>query len=949
MAVLNIKTNNYLLHSMIKIKDLIECAKEHNISALTITDNNMYGALEFYNECIKNNIKPIIGLEISMPEKIVLYAKNYDGYKNLMKLTTIKSEKQLEEKDLLKYSDNLICIIPYESRVHYSTLNKIYEDLFVSYKSDEEKSKINLKNKLYMKEILCIKKEDEKYLKYLEAIKEGKNYLEIEEFKDVSLLPIKEDNIIEKMCDIKIKMHMDLLPVYTDSSYEYLKKQCIIGMKRIFGTSAPKRYAVRLKQELEVIKNMGFCDYFLVVQDYVKYAKENGILVGPGRGSAAGSLVSYTLDITTIDPLKYDLLFERFLNQQRVTMPDIDIDFEDDRRIEVIDYCVKKYGEKKVALIITFGTLASKQAVRDVGRTLDIDLKKIDTLSKMLDPRKTLKQNLTDRVKNYITNNPELKKVYKIALKFEGLKRHTSIHAAGVVMSKKDLDESLPMDKIEGLYISEYDKDYLEDLGLLKMDFLGIKNLTMINNILKEIDDLSFDTIKEDDRKALDIFKNVNTKGIFQFESPGMINFLKKLRPDTFNDIIAALALFRPGPMKNIDSYIRRKRKIEKIDYFHDDLKDILKPTYGIIVYQEQIMQIASTLAGYTFQEADILRRAMSKKKQDILIKEEEKFIKGAQKKGYEKSLAKKVYDLIFKFAEYGFNKSHTVAYAMISYKMAYLKAHYPKIFMKHLLNNSINSVSKTKEYISECQKYGIKIKEPNINYSSKTYTIIDEKILYPLTNIKNVGINAVNIILEEREKGRFKDIFDFVRRCYKGSVTSKTIESLIYSGSLDNLGYNRKTLIDNLETIINYAEISSLDDEIFKPELEEQREYAKEEILKFELDYLGIYLKDHPVTTYKRNNSSVDLKDIKMYFDKVVNVIVYTEKIRIVDTKKGEKMMFISTSDELDKIDIVVFPKVFNNIKEIKEGDILKIKGRVQKRFNEYQIVAQSITVLNK
>lgn len=947
MAVLNIKTNNYLLHSMIKIEDLIEVAKQNNLKTLSIADDNMYGALQFYNACIKNDIKPIIGLEISIPEKIILYAKNYDGYKNLMKITTIKNERKLEEKDLFKYSDNIICIIPYESKMHYNLLNKIYEDLFISYTDESQRENINLENKFYMREILCIKKEDEKYLKYLKAIKEGKKYLEIEDIKDVSLLPIRDENTIENLCNLKIKMHMDLLPVYTASSYEYLKKQCIEGMKRIFGSSVKKKYAIRLKNELEIINKMGFCDYFLVVQDYVKYAKENGILVGPGRGSAAGSLVSYALDITTIDPLKYDLLFERFLNPERVTMPDIDIDFEDDRRGEVIDYCVQKYGSKKVALIITFGTLASKQAIRDVGRTLDIDLKKIDFLSKMIDSKKNLRQNLTQNVKTYLENNRDLKTVYKIALKLEGLKRHTSIHAAGIVMSKENLDETLPLDKMEDLYVSEYDKDYLEDLGLLKMDFLGIKNLTMINNILKEIDDLTFDNIPEDDKQALNIFKTVNTNGIFQFESPGMVNFLKKLLPDNFNDIIAALALFRPGPMKNIDSYIRRKRGLEKIDYFHEDLKEILKPTYGIIVYQEQIMQIASTLAGYSFQEADLLRRAMSKKKQEILIKEKDKFIKGAIKKGYDKDLAQKVYDLIFRFAEYGFNKSHTVAYAMISYKMAYLKAHYPKIFMKHLLNNAINSLPKTKQYIYECQKYGIKVKGPNINYSENTYRIIDGKIIYPLTNIKNVGITSANKILKERANGYFKDIFDFIKRC--GNLPSNTIENLIYSGALDSFNYSKKTLIKNLESLKNYGEISSLDDEIFKPEIEEYKEYSMEEILKFELELLGLYLTEHPVTKYKQNLKTVELKDINMYFDKIIDVITLTDKIRIIDTKKGEKMMFLTVSDELDKKEVVVFPRVLNSIREIKENDILKIRGRVQKRYDEYQIIAQNITILNR
>ncbi len=954
MVPLNIKTDGYLLYSMIKIKDLIKVAKENNLKALTITDNNMYGAIEFYKECKKNNIKPIIGLEVSLPEKIILYARNYSGYKNLIKITTIKSEKQITIDDLNKYSNDLLCIVPFESRSHYNSLKKIYDIIFVSYKNEEEKQKIKLDNKLYMHEILCINKEDEKFLKYLKAIKEGKTHLEIEDFKGVSLLPINNDNLnnekIIELCNLEIKMHKDLLPIYTENdSYEYLKQECIKGMKRLFGASAPKKYAVRLKEELEIIKKMGFCDYFLIVEDYIRYAKENGILVGPGRGSAAGSLVAYTLDITTIDPLKYNLLFERFLNPERVTMPDIDVDFEDTRREEVINYCVQKYGSKKVALIIAFGTLAAKQAIRDVARVLEIEQKKVDILSKMLDTGKTLKDNYKGEVKNFIEINKELKPVYQIATKFEGLKRHTSLHAAGVVMSKYDLDENLPLDKNSGIYVSEYDKDYLEELGLLKMDFLGLKNLTLITNILKEIKGLTFDSIKEDDKETLNIFKTVNTTGIFQFESPGMINFLKKLKPDTFDDIVAALALFRPGPMKNIDSYIRRKRNEEKIDYFHEDLKQILKPTYGIIVYQEQIMQIASVMAGYTFAEADLLRRAMSKKKEEILIKEKDKFVQGAVKRGYDKNLAIKVYDMIFKFADYGFNKSHSVAYAMISYRMAYLKAHYPKIFMKHLLSLAINSETKTKEYIYECKKYKIDVQKPDINLSTSTYEIINDKIIYPLTNIKGVGVNVAKAILDERKKGKFKDIFDFVSRCYKKSVTSKTIESLILAGAFDSFNITKKTLIENLEVITNYGEIGTyLDDDIFKPVLENKEEYTNYEMMNFEREIFGFYLSNHPITQYKDNDNYIELKNISTYFDRQIEVIIYIDKTRTINTKNGETMMFITGSDELAKVDIVVFPKVYNINSNLKEGDIIKLRGKVEKRYDEYQIIASNIIKLN-
>lgn len=955
-APLNIKTCNSFLKSMIKIDDLIKIAKEHNIKALTITDDNMYGVIEFYNTCTKNDIKPIIGLEINISSKIILYAMNYDGYKNLMKITTLKSEGELNIDILAHYSNNLICLLPYESKDLYSELSKIYKYIFLTYQNQEEKDKIKTENKLYMNEILCIKKEDEKYLKYLKAIKEGVSVKEIEEIQNKSLFSLEKDSknneLIVSLCNLEIKKHQDLLPVYDENkdAYTELKKECIKGMKRIFGSAAPKKYALRLKHELEIINKMGFCNYFLIVADYINYAKTHNILVGPGRGSAAGSLVSYTLNITAIDPLKYNLLFERFLNPERITMPDIDVDFEDTKREEVIKYCIDKYGEKKVALIVTFGTLAAKQAIKDVARTLDINLQKTDNFTKLIDSRLYLKENYQfSKVKRYLEMNPEFKTVYKIALKFEGLKRHTSLHAAGIVMSKYNLDENIPLDKNHGVYATEYDKDYLEELGLLKMDFLGLKNLSLIANILDEIKTIEFDTIKEDDEKALEIFKNVNTTGIFQFESEGMKKFLHKFRPETFEDIVSALALFRPGPMKNIDSYIRRKRGLEKIDYLHENLKPILKLTYGIIVYQEQIMQIANIMAGYSMAEADLLRRAMSKKSEAILLKEKDKFIKGSIKNGYDESLAHKIYDLIFKFADYGFNRSHSVAYAMISYRMAYLKAHYPLVFMKNLLSSAINSETKTKEYIYECTKNGITIAKPNINISDMMYIKVDNKIVFPLTNIKNVGVNAAKAIIEERKNGKFKDIFDFICRCYKGPVNSKTIENLIYAGAFDSFGYTKKTLIQNLDIIINYSEIGSyITDDTFKPELEEFKEFSKRELMQKEEEIFGFYLTAHPVTEYKKNNPNViEAKDIGNYFDKTVEVIVSVDRIKRLTTKKNEQMMFITGSDELSQIDIVVFPRVYEISPEIEIGDILDIKGKIEKRYDQYQIITNKIIKL--
>ncbi len=944
---LNIKTHNCLLSSMIKISDLIRTAKENDLKTLTITDNNMYGAVDFYKACKKANIKPIIGLQINLPEVVILYARNYQGYQNLMHLSTIMTERDISVDDLYKYSSNLVCIVPYTSKDKYNEIKKVYEYIFIGYKNDEEFNKIKANNKVYMHEILCLRKEDEKYLKYLFAIRTG--VLE-DEISDVSLLPLKNideknNHLINELCNLELKFHQDLLPKYTDNdAYEILKKECISGMKNIFGTSAPKKYATRLKYELAVIKKMGFCDYFLIVADYIRYAKEHDILVGPGRGSAAGSLVSYVLGITTIDPLKYDLLFERFLNPERVSMPDIDVDFEDSRRSEVINYCINKYGMKKVAAIITFGTLGPKQVIRDVARVLEVSLKKTDELAKFLNTNLSLEENLKNKkVQNFLNINPELKEVYNIATKFEGLKRHTSLHAAGIVMSKYDLDDYIPLDKShKDFYSTEFSMEYLEELGLLKMDFLGLKNLSLITDILKEVN-LKFDDIPEDDPKALKIFTDVNTAGIFQFESSGMINFLKKFKPKNFEEIVAALALFRPGPMKNIDLYIKRRNGEEKVDYMHPDLEDILKPTYGIIIYQEQIMRIANVMAGFSYGEADILRRAMSKKKEDVLLKEREHFINGAINHGYDKELANKIYDLIFRFASYGFNRSHAVSYAMISYRMAYLKAHYPKVFMKHLLSSVQGSEVKTKEYLYECHKLGLRVAPPNINLSENNYVIQNGRIFFPFTVIKGFGQNVARSIMEQREKGKFKDIFDFTRRC---DVGEKTLEKLILAGAFNGMGYNKKTLVSNLEIINNYGDVGVyLEDDIFKPELELEQEFTSQELMKYELELFGFYVSESPVTMYKKKLPNiVGLEEISDYFDKSIEVIGVVSKARQIMTKNKEEMMFLTISDELSKAEIVLFPNVYRNIKPIKINDILYIRGRVKKRFADLQIEATGV-----
>lgn len=955
----NIKTDASLLKSLIKIDDLIDRAKILDLKALTITDDKMYNVIEFYQKCIKANIKPIIGLEITISNyPILLYAKNNEGYSNLIHLSS------LENIDFENLKDNgLLVIIPFNSINISEQIENIFSDVYYGYTKEEEYQKIKDKKSIYVNPIHFLEASDAIYMPYLNSIRTGEPlqsnypmyYLKSkEEYQKLEKNINYHQEIFEK-CNVTIEKRNDLLPIYEcpehQDSFIYLKKLCLEGTQKKLGNIVPKIYQERLKMELDVINEMGFCNYFLIVYDYVKFAKEHNILVGPGRGSAAGSLVSYVLDITDIDPIRYKLLFERFLNKMRITMPDIDIDFEFLRREEVIDYCISKYGSKKVAGIITFGTLGAKQALRDVARTLDVQPSKIEQLTKVIDSKIPLLENFKNKNVKQILQDKELLQIYQVALHLEGLKRHTSIHAAGIIMSSVDLDEVVPIEKRKNMYVTGYSMEYLEGLGLLKMDFLALETLTTIQNILESINKdgkiIELDEIPLNDAKTFELFQNGNTLGVFQFEKPGMINFLRKLKPKNFEDIFAALALYRPGPMDNIDSYIRRKEGKEQIDYIDSSIEEILKPTYGIIIYQEQIMQIACTLAGYTMGEADILRRAISKKKENVLLDEKEKFISKTINMGHSKETASKVFDYILKFASYGFNRSHSVAYAMLSYKMAYLKAHYNDHFMRCLLTSAIGSVVDTKDYIEECKNNHIEILTPNINESGKVYLVTDKGILYPLSNIKNIGYTIVDAILEERKKGLFKDIYDFIKRTDRKMVNKKVLESLILSGTFDCFNINRKTLKDSIDIIMNYGEvIKDLNEEYtLKPVLEIEEEYTNTEKMEHELELFGFYLSHHPIVeSRKQYPTAVPLKNIEHYFDKIIDVVILVETYKPIENKNNQKMAFLLGSDESKKLDFVLFPNVYEVVPLIKKGDILLIRGKIEKRFDKYQMVVNNL-----
>ena len=945
---ISIKTDYSILSSMIKISDLLSYAVKSNISLLGIIDDNLSSSIEFILGCQKNNIKPIIGLETNLNGNILyLYAKNEKGLKGLFKLNTYLLDNDLNIVELTKYINDLIIIIPYQSINLYDDLAKL-TITFIGYSDEEEKKNalVISNNIIYFNLVLALNKDDTKYLNYLNMVRDN---ISKEDYTNIdysgNYLKVGDYTNFTNLINIKLSVNKNLIPHYDTNikdSYKYLEGLAIKGLNKRLDGIIPDIYKKRLLYELKVIKDMNYVDYFLIVYDYVKYARNNNILVGPGRGSAAGSLVTYSLGITMVDPIKYDLLFERFLNPERVTMPDIDIDFDASKRGLMIDYVKERYGEFNVMPIMTYGTFASKQALLSVSKILNVD---ISNLSRLIDSKKSLRENLSEEVINIINNNRRIKQVYYEAFKLEGLKKHISTHAAGVVICRERLDEVIPITKSGNVYLTGYTMNYLEDLGLLKMDFLAIKDLTTIADILNYIpDNINLNNLDLNIKEVLDNFTIGNSVGIFQFESEGMKNFLSKLKPTKFEDLVVALALFRPGPMENIDSFIKRKEGKEKIDYIVPALEPILKETYGIIVYQEQIMQIFEIIGGYSNGEADIIRRAISKKKEKTILEEKEKFIIKAKNKGYDESISTKIYNYIMKFANYGFNKSHSVAYALVGYQMMYLKVKYPMYFYASLLNININSVSKTKEYLNEAKLMNIKIIKPDINLSHDNY-YINDGIIMPLSVIKNVGESIAKEISTELNNGLFSDFYDFVSRIYNKGIGPKIIENLIYAGALDSFNETRKTLVENIKQANIYAElVSGLDSSLVaKPTLERYEEYPLNEMMNKELELFGFYISNHPVSKY----NCPKIISIKDYFDKNITSYYLLESIKSIKTKKGDTMAFVKLSDETGIIDGTIFPNRIDYINHIKNGDILKITSHVIKRLDKYQLTINKIEII--
>ena len=951
---LGFKSDYSILKSLIKIDDLVSFCATYKSSFAAIIDDNLFSSIEFYDKCKANNIKPIIGLDILIEDKhFYIFAKDYTGYKSLLKINTLQQKKELTIDTLSKHNDNVIMVVPFNVKDYFNQFRTIFKDIYISYENEYEKKNSNIitKNIVCLNIVNSLKKNDDILAKILDSIRNDNKHISINTITKINEDDYQNNLNFANSINIDIPKGNRYIPIYpneVNDSYKYLYALCHKGLQKRFNNKVEQVYIDRLNHELDVIKSMGFVDYFLIVYDYVKFAKQNNIMVGPGRGSAAGSLVSYAIGITNVDPIKYDLLFERFLNPERITMPDIDVDFEDAKRDQVIEYVKEKYGKEYVAPIMTFGTLASRQVLKDVAKYFEQD-KTIDTLTKVIDPKLNLLDNSKDpKVKKILNLYPKLQEVYKYSLVLEGLKRQISTTAAGVAISSVKLDDIVPVCINDNNILCGLTLNYLEELGIIKMDFLGLTNLSIIHNILDMTNnEIKLSTIKLDDEEVYKLFGEAKTEGIFQFESEGMKNFLKKLKPKNFSELYAALALFRPGPMEYIDEFIQRKEGKVQIDYIDDSLKDILKETYGIIIYQEQIMQILVKMAKFTFAEADLFRRAMSKKKESIILSEKEHFIKSAISNGYSETIANKTFERILKFASYGFNKSHSVSYALIGYQMAYLKVHYKEHFIANLLNMSIGNINKTNEYLTLAKKEDIFLLKPSINESNLNYTIEDKKLRLPLSIIKNVGTLAEEEIISKRTEP-FKDFFEFVAKCYSKNVNKKVIENLIYAGVFDSFNYNHKTLIDNLDNAIRYSELyNNLDSSLIeKPILESSEEFTSQELQEQELEVYGFYISNHPASKYQGKDIT-KLDQIDKKFNTFVKSIVIIDNIRAIKTKKGDNMAFIKASDETSKVELVVFASVYNSIKDIKKNDLVEVMGRVTKNISDYQITVNKITKL--
>jgi DNA polymerase-3 subunit alpha len=970
---------------------------------------------------------------------LILLAENNVGYQNLLKLVTISNlegfyyKPRLDKETIRKYSKGLICLTACLSgeisraflandRQRAEELVSEHQDIFgkenffieiehhpgIPNHEKIQKELVKLAEKMKVpvvaaQDIHYIKPEDAEAQDILLAVQTNNK------IGDEERLTMKEDDFsfrsgeemaeffkdipeaienaakIAERCNVEIELGKTQLPHFDvpegETPNSYLEKLCKKGVEKRFGKNPSEEILSRLKYELSVIEKTGFAPYFLIVQDFVNWAKNNGIVVGPGRGSAAGSLVSYALGITDIDPLKYNLLFERFLTPERISMPDIDLDFADTRRDEVVEYLSKKYGTDHVAQIITFGTMAARAAIRDAGRALGFSYAFCDELAKMIPFNFSLKKSLekVTELKNSYNANPDTKKLVDTAKKLEGVARHASVHACGIVITKNPLVESIPLQYAtskgeEGIrrqiIITQYEMHAIEDLGLLKMDLLGLKNLTIIESAIKlikenEQKDVDIENLEPNDPKVFKTLADGNTVSVFQLEGSGMTHYLKELKPTNIEDIIAMISLYRPGPLETgmASKYINRKHGKEKITYLHPKLEPVLKNTFGIMIYQEQLMQMAREMAGFTMPEADTLRKAVGKKIKKLMMEQKEKFIKGVEKNTGSKSLGQELWGLIEPFERYGFNRSHAAAYASIAYQTAYLKTYYPLEFMTAAMAAEEKDVDQIALLVKECERLGIKVLGPDINISMQSFTPEPpSSIRFGLRAIKNVGHNIVEALVNERNNGPFRSLADLLERIQDKDLNKKSLEALAKAGALDCL-VERNLILGNMDEILEYHKeagrassknqtslFSLVEDKSNLPglKLKEVPAATDEEKLQWEKELLGLYVSGHPLAKFEEalKRYKVKIADIKKLQNGAPAVAAgMIEEIKKIVTKKGEPMLFIKLADFTDSIEAVIFPRMLLNFGHLLQiGNCIVIKGKMSYRNNNPSIIANEL-----
>ena len=991
---LQVRSGYSLLSSTVKIEELVTRARELQFPAIALTDENvLYGVMPFYEACQAHGIKPIIGMmatimdEHGHTDQLVLLAKNNDGYRQLVHIATAIQMNDGKGISLLDFSHHTSELIGMTcgvyGRVEQHLLNgeieqaeaivqtyaKLFQrgDFYINVQRHGLQEQEHLLSLLFehskrwdiplvaTNDVRYMYKEDALALECLLAMKHGKKmadptrprlatneYLLKSAYEMAALFSngyeaVEETVRIAQRCHVTFESKKWFMPRYPvpsgKTADEYLQTWCWEQLTKRF-PDRPQAYVARLQYELQIIQQMNFSDYFLIVADFVRFARERGILTGPGRGSAAGSLVASILGITQVDPLQYGLLFERFLNPARLSLPDIDIDFPDDRREEVIRYIEQKYGPDHVAQIVTFGTFGMRSAVREVGRVFDVDESEI---------QQTLATGSFDHTRPW----------HYVAQRIEGLPKHTSVHAAGIVISPRPLTDIIPLQSGQTTtYVTQYAMDALERLGLLKFDLLALKNLTMIEQMIQSIEQrtghrLSFENMPIDDQKTYALFSQGDTFGVFQLESEGMKRVLRELQPTTFEDIVAVNALFRPGPMEQIPTYIARKHGREPIRYMHDDLQSILQSTYGVIVYQEQIMKIAEQMAKFSLAQADLLRRAISKKDVGQMEKEKKHFIEGCIQNGYDAHLANELYELIVRFAGYGFNRSHAVAYSYIAYMLAYIKAHYPLDFYAAVLTNVSGQKEKMMQCVHELRSKKIRLLPPSVARSEGHFTVDDNGIRFGLLAIKQVSVAFVKEVIRERQKRPFSDFFDFVSRLRLEPSQRKMVEAFIFSGCFDEFRIERATLYASIDVAIEHAELMNFSLHV-QPKYVQAEPLSLIDQLKYEKQWLNVYVSPHPVESFSHFYSMWGAKRMYEWTKENVNhgkVIVYVEEVTRKRTKKGEEMAFATICDDSDEWQAVVFPTSYRRFHDLlQQGSILYMEGKIEQRSSGWHLIVQQV-----